>query len=94
MSHHVLSLKAHFAVFAALMILTVITVMVSTVDLGAWNTIVALLVASIKGLVVILWFMHVKFSSRLTQLFVCAGFIWLIVMVLIMTSDYSARGWI
>ena len=93
MSHHVLSLKAHFVVFAALMVLTVVTVLVSTVDLGALNTVVALLIASLKGLVVILWFMHVKFSSRLTQLFVSAGFIWLVILVLIMTSDYTARGW-
>ena len=93
MSHHVLSLKAHFVVFAALMVLTVVTVLVSTVDLGALNTVVALLIASLKGLVVILWFMHVKFSSRLTQLFVSAGFIWLVILVLLMTSDYTARGW-
>ena len=94
MSQHVLSLRTHFVVFAVLMVLTVVTVAVSTVDLGAWNTVVALLIASVKGLVVIAWFMHVKFSTRLTKIFVGAGFVWLVLLILIMTSDYSARGWL
>ena len=92
MKHHVLSLSAHFIVFAALLALTAVTVLVAGVDLGPWNEIVALLVASAKALVVILWFMHVKFATRLTRVFVAAGFVWLILMILLMTSDYLYRS--
>lgn len=91
MSQHVLSLKAHVAVFAVLLVLTFVTVWVADHDLGRWNTIVALAIAATKGMVVILWFMHVKFSSNLTRLFVAAGFLWLALMVLLMTSDYATR---
>ena len=92
-SHHIMPLKTYYQVFGALLLLTGVTVGVAYVDLVAANLPVALLIASCKGVLVILWFMHVKFSSRLTQLFVSAGFIWLVILVLIMTSDYTARGW-
>jgi cytochrome c oxidase subunit 4 len=92
MKHHVLSLPAHLAVFGVLLILTAVTVAVATVDMGPWNTIVALVVASVKGLVVILWFMHVKFASKLTRVFVSAGFVWLVIMILLTAGDYANRA--
>ncbi len=93
MSAHILSLRSHLIVFGVLMLLTVVTVAVSTIDMGEWNTIVALAIAATKGLIVISWFMHVKFATRLTKVFVGAGFVWLLVLILLFTSDYAARGW-
>ncbi len=94
MSGHVLSLKAHWLVFAVLLVLTALTVFVAELNLGEWNTIVALIIAATKGTVVMLWFMHVKFSSKLTWLFAATGFVWLLIMILLLTGDYVARGWV
>ena len=76
------------------MILTALTVWVANYDLKQWNAVVALTIAVIKGLLVVLYFMHVRYSSRLTMVFVAAGFIWLIIMVALTLSDYLTRPWI
>lgn len=94
MSQHVLSLKAHFIVFAVLMVLTFVTVAVASMDFGEWNFVIALSIAALKGTVVMLWFMHVKFSSKLTWLFASTGFVWLVILVVLLTGDYRRRGWV
>lgn len=76
------------------MVLTALTVWVANFDLGRWNAVVALTIAVIKGLLVVLYFMHVRYSSRLTMVFVAAGFVWLIIMVALTLSDYLTRQWI
>lgn len=91
--HHQAPLGAYFAVFAALMVLTVITVAVSRIDLGAFNTAVAMAIAVIKATVVILWFMHVIHSPRLTWIVVIASFLWLGVLFVLTFSDYLTRAW-
>jgi cytochrome c oxidase subunit IV len=92
-AHHRASLLTYFAVFATLMILTIITVWVSRIDLGALNTVVAMAIAIVKATVVILWFMHVIHSPRLTWIVVIASFLWLGVMFVLFFSDYLTRGW-
>ncbi|MGA9767643.1 MAG: cytochrome C oxidase subunit IV family protein [Blastocatellia bacterium] len=94
MSEHVVSRKLYFTIFIALMILTALTVWVANYDLKQWNAVVALTIAVIKGLLVVLYFMHVRYSSRLTMVFVAAGFVWLIIMVALTLSDYMTRQWI
>ena len=94
MSEHIVTPKLYIAIFIALMVLTGLTVWVANFDLGSWNAIVALTIAVIKGLLVVLFFMHVRWSSRLTKVYVAAGFIWLIIMVALTLSDYQTRGWI
>jgi len=94
MSEHIVTPKLYVTIFIALMVLTGLTVWVANFDLGPWNAIVALTIAVIKGLLVILFFMHVYWSSRLTKVYVAAGFIWLIIMVALTLSDYQTRGWI
>jgi cytochrome c oxidase subunit 4 len=94
MSEHIVTPKLYVAIFIALMVLTGLTVWVANFDLGPWNAIVALTIAVIKALLVILFFMHVYWSSRLTKVYVAAGFIWLIIMVALTLSDYQTRGWI
>jgi cytochrome c oxidase subunit 4 len=92
-AHHRSSLASYFAVFATLMVLTIITVWVSRIDLGAMNTVVAMAIAIVKAAVVILWFMHVIHSPRLTRIVVMASFLWLGVMFVLFFSDYLTRGW-
>jgi cytochrome c oxidase subunit 4 len=91
--HHQSSLVSYFAVFATLMLLTVLTVWISRVDLGAMNTAVAMAVAVIKATVVILWFMHVIHSPRLTWIVVICSFLWLAVLFVLLFSDYLTRHW-
>jgi cytochrome c oxidase subunit 4 len=93
MSEHIVSRKTYFTIFIALMILTGLTVWVATFDLGRMNAVVALTIAVIKALLVVLYFMHVRYSSRLTMVFVAAGFVWLIIMVGLTMSDYLTRPW-
>jgi cytochrome c oxidase subunit 4 len=90
---HIVPRSLYYAVFAALMVLTAVTVGVAYVDLGALNIAVALAVALVKAALVVLFFMHVKYSSRLVQLVVLASIVWLIILFSITLSDYITRGW-
>jgi cytochrome c oxidase subunit 4 len=91
-AHHRSSLASYFVIFFVLMGLTVITVWISQINLGALNTPVAMAIAIIKATVVILWFMHVIHSPRLTWIVVIASFLWLAVMFVLFFADYATRG--
>ena len=93
-SDHIVPLKVYFAIFAALMVLTASTVWAAFVDLGALNTFVALGIAIIKATLVILFFMHVKYSSKLTWLVVASGFVFLAILLAFTMSDIVSRGWL
>jgi cytochrome c oxidase subunit 4 len=86
------SRKTYTVIWLALLILLAVTYFVSRFDLGALNVIAALTIAVVKMLLVILFFMHVRHSTRLTWIFVAAGFIWLGIMIDLTLSDYSTRG--
>lgn len=92
MSAHTPSRTVYFLVFGALMALTGITYWVATLDLGAFNDVVALAVAVTKAVLVILFFMHVRSSSRMTKLTVAAGFFWLAIMLGLTLTDYLTRS--
>ena len=92
MSEHVVPLKIYIAVFVSLLVGTGLTVLAASVDMGVWNTPVALTIAVIKATLVILFFMHVKYSSRLTQLIIAASLFWLAIMLTFTLSDYFFRG--
>jgi len=94
MSEHVVSKKIYYTIFATLMVMTAVTVLVAFQDLGQFNIIVALAIAAFKAIIVLLYFMHVKFSSRLTKIFVAAGFFTLGLMLLFTYGDYLSRGWV
>src|SRR5687768_10521952 len=87
---HVVPIPVYLAVFAALMILTVVTVVAARQDFGAFNTVVALAIAITKGLLVVLFFMHVKYSPKLIGLVVASAFLWLAILLGITLSDYYA----
>lgn len=91
---HVLPLSVYWGVFLALVVGTLVTVWSATLDLGVWNTPIALAIACTKALLVILYFMHVKYSTKLTWLFVAAGFLWFLIMVVITMTDFISRGWL
>lgn len=90
---HVTPISAYLAIFGALMVLTVITVAVAWVDLGTVNVGVALAVAIVKASLVVLYFMHLKYSSKLTWIVAGAGFFWLLILLGILMADYGTRGW-
>lgn len=95
MSEHIVSRKIYLAIFGALMVGTLVTVWVAFVDLGGkLNTVVALTVAVIKATLVVLYFMHVRYSSRLTWVIVGSGLFWLAIMFALTLSDYLTRGWL
>jgi len=91
---HIVSIRLYLAIFAALMLLTALTVWVAFIDLGSLNVVVALAVAVTKATLVILFFMHVKYSSRLTWLVVVSGFVFLAIMIGFTMSDVVSRGWL
>jgi cytochrome c oxidase subunit 4 len=94
MSDHVVPLRIYYAVFAALMVLTAVTVAVAFLDLGRLNTVVALTIAVSKAVLVILYFMHVRYSGHLTWLVVCSGFVWLVILIAFTMSDTLTRSWL
>lgn len=93
MSSHTVPRSLYFAIFGALMVLTAITVAVAFVDLGFLNIVVAMSIAVIKALLVVLYFMHLRYGHRLTWVFAGAGFFWLAILLSLTVSDYFSRGW-
>jgi cytochrome c oxidase subunit 4 len=93
-SDHIVSPAVYVAVFLALMVGTGLTVFAATVDLGMWNTPVALLIAVAKAVLVVLFFMHVKYSSRLVSLAAGASILWLLLLIAGVVADYLSRGWV
>ncbi|MFL6452333.1 MAG: cytochrome C oxidase subunit IV family protein [Bryobacteraceae bacterium] len=81
-------------VFVTLIILTFVTTVVSYINLGEFNVIVALLIALCKASIVAWIFMGVRYTTSLTKLFVVAGLVWLSILILLTYSDYSSRHWI
>lgn len=93
MSQHIVSVRSYVIVFAALLCLTALTTGVAFIDLGAMNTVIALAIAATKMLLVMLIFMHVKGSTRLTKLAILSAFFWLALLLTFTLSDYFTRYW-
>ena len=93
-AHHVPSLKLYFTVFGILMVGTALPVAVAFFDLGAMNNVVMLTIAIVKATFVVLYFMHVRWSSRLTWVVAGSGFFWLLIMFSFTLTDYMSRGWL
>ena len=94
MSGHVAPKSLYYTIFIALMIGTALTVVVARFDLGPFNNIVMLTIACAKALLVILFFMHVRWSTRLTWVVAGSGFFWLLILFSITMADYMSRGWV
>ena len=91
--HHVGHISTYVMVFLALIAGTWITYFVALADLGVWNAPIALVIATTKATLVILFFMHVKDSSRLTKVTVCAGVFWLGILLTLTMTDFLTRIW-
>jgi cytochrome c oxidase subunit IV len=92
MSEHVDSIGTYVLVFAGLIVLTVATTAVAFVDLGWLSGVAALGIATCKMLLVALWFMHVRHSSRLTRLVLCGALLWLGILLVFTMADIWTRG--
>jgi cytochrome c oxidase subunit 4 len=94
MSGHVAPKSMYYGVFGALMAGTALTVAVAFIDLGALNNVLMLGIAMTKALLVILFFMHVRWSTRLTWVVAASGFFWLLILFGLTMQDYLTRGWV
>ena len=92
MTEHVDSVRTYTVVWLVLLVATALTTAVAFVDLGAFSVVVALLIAVVKMLLVALFFMHVRYSSRLTKLVVIGGLLWLGIMITFTLADVWTRG--
>ena len=93
--HHVVSIKTYLVVSALLGVLLVLTVAASSVDLGRANVPIALAIAFAKAILILLFFMHVRYGSPLLKLFATGGFFWLMILLVYILTDVQARliGW-
>ena len=91
--HTVTPVRTYVLIWLTLTILTFVTFYVSTINLGAFNVIVALGIAATKMMLVIWFFMHVRTDSPLTKLFVFAGFFWMAILLTFTLGDYFSRDW-
>ena len=94
MSGHIAPKSLYYLIFLALMVGTILTVLVAKFDLGPLNNVVMLTIACTKALLVVLFFLQVRWSSRLTWVIAGSGFFWLLIMFSLTLSDYMTRGWV
>ena len=95
MSEHIVQPRIYVTIFLALMVGTTLTVIAAFYDFpGPLNAVVALTIASIKATLVVLFFMHVRYSGRLIWLVIVAALLWLAIMFAITFSDYWTRAWL
>jgi len=93
MSGHVVPVKNYILIFLALLALTALTTGVAFIDLGPYNTVVALAIAGCKMLLVVLFFMHILYSKNLTKIVAAAGLLWLMILLTLTMSDFATRKW-
>ncbi|MEX2381707.1 MAG: cytochrome C oxidase subunit IV family protein [Opitutales bacterium] len=91
---HRVSRTTYYAVFATLLVLLAITVGAAYIDLGRFGLIFAMGIAAAKALLILLFFMHLRYSSQLTVIVASAGIIWWAILVVLAMSDYLSRGWV
>jgi cytochrome c oxidase subunit IV len=95
MSEHVIPRKTYIWVWVALMALMMLTAGLSRINLGEWSTVVALVIAAIKALLVVLFFMHVRYEDqKMAWVFLLAGFFWLAILLTLTMTDYMSRGYL
>jgi len=93
-SEHIVSPRIYFAIFAALLALTALTAWVAFFDLGPLNTVVAITIACAKALLVVLFFMHLRWGGKILWLLVGTALFWLVILITLIMCDYVSRGWL
>ena len=91
--HSIPSVRTYVTIWAILTVMTFVTFYVAQIELGAWNIVIALLIAFFKMMLVVLFFMNVKAESPLTKLFAGAGFFWMVLLLGQTMLDYISRNW-
>jgi cytochrome c oxidase subunit 4 len=91
--HHITSPVVYVVIFGILLVFTAITVGASYVEMGVWNPVVALAIGVVKASLVVLFFMGVKYSTRLTMLTVGAGIFTFLALISMTLADYISRAW-
>jgi cytochrome c oxidase subunit 4 len=91
--HHIVGPATYGLIFGALLVGTAITIGASYIEMGAWNPVVAIAIACVKATLVVLFFMHIKYSSKLMKLTVGAGVFTFLILVGMSLSDYISRAW-
>ena len=92
-ARHIVSPGVYLVILFALLVGTALTVWASYVDLGFWNPIIALAIATTKAMLVVLFFMHVWYSTKLTKLTITAGVFMFLVLISMTLTDYISRAW-
>ena len=93
MEGHVVPRSTYFMVFGSLLALTALTTGVAFVDLGPWNTVAALIIACCKATLVVVFFMHLRWSSRLLRMVLPSVLLWLVVLISMTVMDFASRDW-
>lgn len=93
---HIVPIKVYLVVYVALLVLLVATVGATYLPghHTLLNNVIALTIAVVKAVLVMLYFMHVRYSTRLTWLWASAGFFWLVIMFILTLGDYFTRHWV
>jgi cytochrome c oxidase subunit 4 len=94
MSQHILTVRANLTVFGVLMLLLIVTVAAAYAVPVRFGVFVALTIATIKAVMIMMYFMHLKFSDRLARIFAAAAFLWLGILIALSLNDYLTRGWL
>ena len=94
MSEQIISTRVYYSIYIALLVLLALTIRVAYVHLGYLNVVAAMTIAVLKAVLIILYFMHIRYSSRLTWVFAGAGFFWLGILLVLSMTDFLTRGWL
>jgi len=94
MTAHIVPVKTYIWIVTTLLLLTLATTEVAKVDLGFLNPLAAMLIAAVKTLLVVLFFMHMKWSNYRSRVVAASGLLWLAAMILLTLSDYRTRSWL
>ena len=91
---HIISIPTYLVIYGILMGLLLLTVGAALLDLGPFQFAAAMTIAIIKAVLIVLYFMHVRYSERLTWVFSGASFVWLLLLIVFTLNDYLTRGWL
>jgi cytochrome c oxidase subunit 4 len=92
-NHHIVPLKVYISVFSALMVLTFVTIQIAYLDLGFLNTVAAVSIACLKGFLVVAYFMHARYGTKLVWVIVGIAGMWFVILIAMTMGDYLSRGW-
>lgn len=92
-THTTVPVKTYLLVFCALMVLLGATILAACMNFGELNLPIAMLISAAKTTLIILFFMHVRYGSKLIKLVACVGFVWLAIMLALAMNDYISRSW-